>query len=392
MAAAMKPRVKNLLFALVPAGALLLLAAGAELLVRWRLKRLPDIVRQSGLEHPPYFLNASIASRPRLFGCPLWVKTNREGFRGPELTPGSRRILLLGDSVAHGVLVNEQDTVSSLLSKRLSKATGETWEVLNGGTSSYNAWDYEPYLRHRGLAGKPEAVILLLSRNDHVPRLASERSPAQQGWTPPRNAASRLKDFASRSEIFKGLLDRLNRSRGAKYRLLGDRRPLTAEQHNLIDEKFPGDARSAAAIKDFIRAYRLDAMQVIQTLPLLLDMSGWSAVREPLKKLKASCDKNGLPLLVVLYPTQMEVYPGYGWAQPRAALMKMLSGLGIPALDFWRILSGTERGDEYFPMHGDFWHPGREGYELTAESLFYKVEELGWLKRRPKTPGLGTKP
>lgn len=388
----MTSRAKTVLFALAPAALLILVFVLAEAAVRWRLSRIPDISYQSGLENPPYFMKAGVEGKPRLFGFPVWVKINKDGFRGPELTPGSRRILLLGDSVAFGVIVNEEDTVSALLSRRLSRATGQTWEVLNGGTSSYNAWDYEPYLRVRGLPAKPEAVILMLSMNDHVPRLLCERSEAQQGWQPPRGAAARLKDFVSRSELVKGAIEWVDRVRKPKYRLIGDRRPLTAEQHRMINERFPGDERSAAAVKDFIRAYRLNAMDVIATLPLLLDMKGWEKVREPLRQLKATCDKNGLPLLVMLYPTQLEAYPGYCCVEPRARLTKMLGELKVPTVDFWRILSGSGRGDEYFPRHGDFWHPGREGYELTAESLFYKLDELGWLKRRPSTPGLGTKP
>lgn len=97
--------------------------------------------------------------------------TNRDGFRDVERTrqkpPGTKRILLVGDSVAAGVGIRDLD---SLISRQLEqRLAGSGYEVLNLGIPGYCTYGEVELLATRGLTYQPDHVILLFVENDYVP-------------------------------------------------------------------------------------------------------------------------------------------------------------------------------------------------------------------------------
>jgi lysophospholipase L1-like esterase len=114
-------------------------------------------------------------------------ETNRDGFRDVERTrakaPGTRRILLLGDSVAAGVGIRNLD---DLISRRLERALGPGHEVLNLGIPGYCTYGEVELLATRGLGYAPDDVLLLFVENDYVPgnllfaRYTFEHPPATE--------------------------------------------------------------------------------------------------------------------------------------------------------------------------------------------------------------------
>jgi lysophospholipase L1-like esterase len=72
----------------------------------------------------------------------VMVRTNNWGLRGANISetasPGARRVVLLGSSIALGWGVQEDDTLSALLQKKFV-ASGQDVEVLNAGIGNYNA-------------------------------------------------------------------------------------------------------------------------------------------------------------------------------------------------------------------------------------------------------------
>ena len=82
---------------------------------------------------------------------------NSLGLRSGELArdkpPGSKRILMLGDSFTEGNGVQQSETFSSLLQARLDGArVGEKLEIVNAGVGSYSALLELLYLKTAGLA------------------------------------------------------------------------------------------------------------------------------------------------------------------------------------------------------------------------------------------------
>lgn len=95
--------------------------------------------------------------------------SNRHGFRDlPRETTkpaGVRRILLLGDSVVEGInYVDDENTLSRHLQRLYPD--GKT-EVLNFGTSGYCTLAEVTLLREKGLAFKPDLVLLVFVENDY---------------------------------------------------------------------------------------------------------------------------------------------------------------------------------------------------------------------------------
>ncbi|MFH1850290.1 MAG: SGNH/GDSL hydrolase family protein [archaeon] len=96
--------------------------------------------------------------------------TNSHGFRDIERTyeKGSRRIIVLGDSVVAGTgIFNLNDTIPGQLEAMLN-AGGHNWEVLNFGVIGYSTYQELELLKQKGPDYDPDIVILFFSKNDHM--------------------------------------------------------------------------------------------------------------------------------------------------------------------------------------------------------------------------------
>jgi lysophospholipase L1-like esterase len=102
------------------------------------------------------------------FGKPEFsttVEHNSVGFRGPEVslakTPGSFRILALGDSFTYGVGVENDATFCAVLEELDLRL-----EVINAGVNNYGTSQELLLLKERGLAYRPDLVLTHFFWND----------------------------------------------------------------------------------------------------------------------------------------------------------------------------------------------------------------------------------
>lgn len=99
-------------------------------------------------------------------------RTNRWGMRDSqeyahERTPGTVRILGLGDSGMFGWAVHQDSDYLSVLESNLNHRTpGVRYEVLNAAVPGYNTSQEVEALRYRGLAFHPDTVVLGWCSND----------------------------------------------------------------------------------------------------------------------------------------------------------------------------------------------------------------------------------
>lgn len=153
---------------------LLLGLLGAESLARWRFPQLKEAPqRQSrpedlfmrfdsrlGWSHVP-----GRKVRFRRTDFDVHVTINDDGFRGPRVplprTPGRPRILFLGDSYAFGHGVEDDETAAAQLERLLPGC-----EVVNLGVTGYSTDQELLLLRERGLAYRPDVVVLMICGND----------------------------------------------------------------------------------------------------------------------------------------------------------------------------------------------------------------------------------
>lgn len=96
---------------------------------------------------------------------------NADGFRGPvharAREPGTTRILVLGDSIAFGFGVREEQTFPRVLEDLFARsAPGAGVEVVNLGTGGYSAWNEARLLEDVGIEYQPDLVLVQFSIND----------------------------------------------------------------------------------------------------------------------------------------------------------------------------------------------------------------------------------
>jgi lysophospholipase L1-like esterase len=99
-------------------------------------------------------------------------RVNSEGLRGPEVArekpDGVRRVAVLGDSIAFGYWVAEEDTFPRQLEVLLNEVRGDgpRVEVLNFGVPGYNLAQEIETLRSRAFAFSPDVVVVAFCLND----------------------------------------------------------------------------------------------------------------------------------------------------------------------------------------------------------------------------------
>ena len=100
------------------------------------------------------------------------VRINSLGFRGGEVAreraPDELRVLVVGDSFAFGVGVDEAHTFSSELERRLAAISGRPTQVLNLGVVGYSTDQEFLLLRDRGIPLNPDLVVLAMCDNDFL--------------------------------------------------------------------------------------------------------------------------------------------------------------------------------------------------------------------------------
>jgi hypothetical protein len=108
------------------------------------------------------------------------VSISDQGLRDrsyPEArTPGTRRMLVLGDSFAWGYGVEQAEIWHEVL-----EARHPGWEIINAGVAGYGTDQQLLYLERRGLEFEPDVVLLLLHPNDFL----DNNEPFRYGYFKP---------------------------------------------------------------------------------------------------------------------------------------------------------------------------------------------------------------
>src|SRR5690242_8101430 len=98
------------------------------------------------------------SSSASFIGVP--VQINSLGLRGPEIsvdkTPGTVRILGIGDSITFGYGVRSEETFLSLLERKLNNSKSSRYEVLNSGVGATGLDYYYYVLRTKAPLLRPD--------------------------------------------------------------------------------------------------------------------------------------------------------------------------------------------------------------------------------------------
>lgn len=288
----------RLLFAILLATfAAILSITMAELLVRLALGDMDYAMEMWKYAHvlkrvsddPEQVFTHSPATRAHLMGVD--VRINSHGLRGREIDYpkpfGTRRVLMLGDSLTFGWGVTEAEVTSLVVERILNdKNPRESWEVINGGVGNYNTRLEVHYLVKEGLRYAPDVVVLNYFVND------AEPDPRYSGNFINMHSAAWV-FFANRLDV---LWRRLTR-RGS------------------WDDYYR-------------RLYREDA-------------EGWRGARAAILRFGEICRQHGMRCLIVYQPELHQLDP-YPFVDAQRAVAAVADEAQIPFLDLLPALRGLD--------------------------------------------------
>lgn len=250
---------------------------------------------------------------------------NSLGFRGPEMSTSKpadeKRVLFMGDSIAFGVGVGNDQTIPSVV-ERLAAVHG-TYRFANMGVPSYNTEQELIQFETLGQTLKPDGVVLLFSSNDIEAK----------DWA-----------FGSQNSWIVGTIQRsyaLSLSMLTVYRI----REATRD---------PASAKKVTFSADDPR---------------------WQRVAVALRKLKEHCDRLAIPFTVVFLGTESEFPYDLLVAEGRD---RGIDVVGIRASDDPRWPDGDSL--KYRNSVTDS-HPNQAGCEMFGRLIYEALERRGYFAR-----------
>jgi lysophospholipase L1-like esterase len=235
----------------------------------------------------------SYANRPgaTLSVAGIEYRHDARGWRelpGAPPSPGGAApatVAFLGDSTCYGLGLPAADTLPALV----QSALGGRVRALNLGTCGYTtAQEAAQYAAAREALGEARLVVLLVFPNDFAPGAFLYDEPLRALYVDPLPLPRAWKPWLFRSALYRGLVS----WRGAAQRASGAFDPLRPENHEVV----------LAAVARLAADVRADGRRLLVAhLPAMERLDPY-AFAEPVAKLRAQCERLGVPFTDLLEP------------------------------------------------------------------------------------------
>jgi len=272
--------------------------------------------------------------------------TNAQGYRDEERrqakTPGTRRVVALGDSFSWGTRVEFDDAWPQRLERGLTRQRGERWEVVNLSRPGMNTVEQAEQLASEGLAYDPDLVVLGYCLNDSEDDAAAEVRRARDWEEQARERRARGRRLVDRSALYRMVSGRLRALRENRLR---------------------------------IAAYRS------QYAP---DYPGWIAGQKALGRMAELCKEKKIPLVVMIFPLfGNPLDDGYPFPEIHAAVARAVADTGwARPLDLWPSYRGLDWRNLVVDGPNDE-HPNEIAHRIAASALISALDEVLPAVRRP---------
>jgi len=273
----------------------------------------------------------------------ITVDINSHGLRGPEIAyekpPATFRILNLGDSVAMGWAIREEDSYGRRLESLLNEhgADDMRYEVVNAGVPGWNLENALAYLQAEGLKYEPDLVLLDLTTANDIKggsALLPSNRPASLDW------------LRAHTYFWPFLTVQL---RWLEARAEGRERIDVIDPPTNPEKYFPLDAGA----------------------------DQWAEVWNEVLAIDRVAREHQAPIVLIIFPLEFQVLdPSYPTV-PQEVLTARAAQAGIPAVDLlptYRQACREKHGDgchleDHF-LFADVWmHPSAYGHQLAAAEL-----------------------
>lgn len=278
------------------------------------------------------------------------VDINSQGLRGPETTfekpAGTIRILNLGDSIAMGWGVREEDTYGQQLESLLNKAGSSDlrFEIINAGVPGWSLDNALAYLQADGLKYKPDLVVLDVTLANDI----NGKSALLAG-----NDSKPLRWLSDHTYFWPFLQSQMS---WAKARAQGKDRVDTIDPPTNPAKYFPLDPQS----------------------------DRWDERWNTILGIDRLATKNDAQFALILFPLEFQILDESYSTLPQELFMARAAEAGIPALDLLPAFQQACREkpggacqleDRY--LFADVWmHPSAYGNRLTANELEGVIEGM----------------
>jgi hypothetical protein len=270
------------------------------------------------------------------------VAINSRGLRTEEfLLPKpaqTYRILNVGDSIAFGWEVRQEETYGKQLEKMLnSRGDGRRYEVINAAIPTWNVEGERNYLLQEGLSYEPDLVILDLTIVNDI-----------HGHGPEVIDGERDFKYWLRQNTYGWPFVTTQ----MRFFLTGHRGP----------EAIPGMTPPTRATAYF---------------PLEREHPAWDKVWQPLEEMYRAAEERGIPFIVVAFPTAYQLSSLAHPDVPQQVLGERAAATGMPFLDLLPVYAqacreaGSEACEGYQNLlFVDVWmHPNAFGHRLAAQKV-----------------------
>ncbi len=301
---------------------------------------------------------------PRYISPRRDVIINEHGMRNPPVTsdkpPGTRRIAVIGDSIAFGMGAANDEHFSRHLEAALASRTNaftEPVEVLNFGVPGYNIEQIAATLETRAAPLAPDLVLYLYCLNDPQ-ETSRELEVLLTRSTLTAAEQNRIKDIW---RIGHETAHRWHTWRLVRYRLAARRETLQSR------------TRHDKGIQDDMRVI-LDGHGVRYFKELYRTPDAHSRLLAGLDSLAEWQTKSGVPVFLVIVPVfmQLDDYPLQNLHDMVKTAAEERSLTVMDLLSVYQALLRTQK----IPFFADPLHPNAFGYAVAAHAVADALEKL----------------
>lgn len=270
-------------------------------------------------------------------------RINALGLRGPETRVGKpagvRRVVVLGDSIAFGYWVAEQDAFPRQLETLLNASTrAERVEVLGFGVPGYNLEQEIETLRVKALAFAPDVVVVAFCLNDLEGVFSYELGLVQDRAERRRSPLGRARDVLLEHSLLFSWLEYRFSELEARRSYVRVKNPLGEDLHTdtLRQERQALDARFGA--------------------------------------LAALLRPRGVPAVVVVFPVLSGAFDKYPYRRLHETILDAAGAAGLGGVD----LLGCYGAYALRDLRIDVVHPSPLGHRVAAHAVRDALCARGW--------------
>lgn len=315
------------------------------------------------------------------------VSVNALGVRGAEMgakRDGVKRVLVLGDSFAFGVGVEDDETFPARLPALVAtqeRSPGQEMlgvETINSGIPGLGAPQQVRWLERHGLAMEPDAIVLAVFLGNDLQDATAEAVSWRivDGQMVGKDKTPRWRHWL----YFKSHL----------YALIKSAAPSGIQQR--VRERLGlSEATSDRLSYGVLEVYAKPQSEVSR--------DGEVGTAKALDRLMTIADERNLPVAAMLIPEVAQASPerwrtvlaqldadpaGYDALAPNRVFEKLLGARGIPVLDLTTSLSAAiDRGEQPYFERDRHW--SASGHAIAAEELATFLTAQGWFSPPDRT-------